>query len=191
MNYFSINPIRFFLAGVLLYYPILSIAGNATTFPSVKVMIEDFSDYSASNGTFKILKKEPLHIQLSPQVVKGDLPEVIEDQVKRALVYGVYRAFVHTTINNIIVTAVPKEINFKNKKTKYISGYKRTISTTRNKALSLVKKHIHAASFSDLVTETKIGDMTFQNQWTKDFDRIYYNDQGHPGLNRFVGELAK
>lgn len=185
------RAIGFLLVGILICYPFSSIAGNATTFPSVEAMIEDFNDYSASNGTFKILGKEPLHIQLSPQIVQGDFPEVIEEEVKRVLVYGIYRAFVHTPINRIMVTAVPQEINFKTRKTRYVPGYKRTISKTRAEALALVKKYLRINSFSDLVTETKVGNMALPDQWTKDFNRLYYNDQGLPGLNRFVGELAK
>ncbi|MFK5892159.1 MAG: hypothetical protein QM504_02945 [Pseudomonadota bacterium] len=176
---------------ILLHSPIISIAGNTKKFPSVEAMIEKFNDYSVSNGTFKIIKNKPLHIQLSPQVVKGDFPEIIELQVKRALIYGIYRSYVHTNINNITVTAIPKEINFNNKKSKYLAGHKRTIFTTRSKALSLVKKYINVTSFSKLVKEEKMSGMVYYDQWIKDFDRIYYNDQGQPGLNRFISELAK
>lgn len=191
MNLLHGRTIGFLLAGILLYFPIPSLAGNATKFPSVEAMIEDFNDYSASNGTFKILATEPLHIQLSPQIAQGNLPEFIEDQVRRALVYGIYRAFIHTPVNQIMVTAVPKEIDLKTWKTRYVPGYKRTISKTREEALALVKKYLRISSFSDLVTETKVRDIVFPNQWTKDFKRLYYNDQGYPGLNRFLGDLAK
>jgi hypothetical protein len=125
---------------IVLYFPILSIAGNATIFPSVEAMIEKFNDYSSSNGTFKIIKNNPLHIQLSPQVVNRDSHKTIEFAVKRTIIYGIYRSFVHTNINSITVTAVPQEINFKNKKSRYLSAYKRTISVTKDKALFLVKK---------------------------------------------------
>ncbi|BAP58214.1 hypothetical protein THII_3917 [Thioploca ingrica] len=191
LNLLHIHTIRFFLLGILVYFPILSVAGNVTTFSSVEAMIEEFNDYSASNGTFQVLASKPLHIQLSPQIVQGDLPEIIEEQVKRALVYGIYRVFIHTPINKITVTAIPQEIDFKTKKTRYAPKYKRTISKTRAEALALVKKHLGVSSFSDLVTETKVGNMAVPNQWSKDFNRLYYNDQGEPGLNRFVDDLAK
>ena len=179
------------LAGILIYFPIRSIAGNATIFPSVEVMIDDFNDYSTSNGTFKVLAKDPLHIQLSPQIVQGELPEIIEFYVKRTLVYGIYRVFVHTPADRITVTAVPQEINFHTNDVRYVPGYKRTISITRTEALALIRKYLRVNSLSDLVTETKTGDMIFLNQWIKECNRLYYNDQGHPGLNRFVGELAR
>jgi len=176
---------------IFLCFPAVSSAGSISTFPDVKSMIDAFNDYSTSNGTFVVLKSKPLHIQLSPQVVKGDLPEVIMEQVNRALMYGIYRSFIHTQIKDITVTAVPIEINFRNKNSTLLSKYKKTISISRNKALALVKKYINAASFSDLVTDAKIGTIVIHDQWTKDFKRIYYNDQGSPGLNRFVSELSK
>lgn len=183
--------VGFLLAGFVLCFPMYSVAGNATIFPSVEAMIEKFGDYSASNGTFKILKKEPLHIQLSTRVIQEELPENIEDDVRVTLVDGIYRAFVHTSINQITVTAIPLEIDLESSKTRYLPGYKRTISKTRVEALTAVKKHLSVSSFSSLVTEIKIGDFVIPNQWTKDFKRLLYNDQGYPGLNRFVGELAK
>lgn len=187
----SMKFVQFTLALILLYSPILSVAGNPTIFHSVEEMIEKFNDYSSSSGTFKTINNKPLHIQLSPQVVKGDFPDTIEFQVKRSLIYGIYRPFIHTNINSITVTAIPKEIDFKNKKSKYLSVHKRTISITRNKALSLVKKYINTTSFSDLVAEKEVSGIVFQNQWTKNFNRIYYNDQGLPGLNRFIDALTK
>lgn len=193
MNWLHGRAIGFVLAGILFYFPLPSVAGNATTFPSVEAMIEEFNDYSASNGTFKILATDPLHIQFSPQITQAHYhnPEDIEDEVRRALVYGFYRAFIHTPVNQITVTAVPREINVKTRKTRYVSGYKRTIGKTRAEALALAKKYLRISSFSDLVTETKVADMVFPNHWSKDFDRLYYNEQGYPGIRHFVGELAK
>ena len=185
------NLIKLILISFLFYYPLLAIAGSESKFKSVEAMIEEFSDYSVSNKTFKILKNEPLHIQLSPRVVKSDPSNVIELEVKRAVIYGVYRTFVHTNEGSITVTAIPREINFDNKKEKYLKEFKRTISITREKALELLKKNIKVKSFSQLVTEKKIGSLVFKDQWSKSFNRIYYNDQGSPGINLFFGELTK
>lgn len=179
------------LVGATLSISFPSIAGNPSEFATVEEMIKEFHDYSTENGTFKILKANPLHIQLAPRVVPGDFPQVIEDQVKRALVYGIYRAFIHTQIQEITVTAVPQEIDIKTSKSQYLTGYQRTISKKRQEALALVQKYLRVNSLSELVTNTNAGGVTFADQWTKDFKRLYYNDQGFPGLNRFVGELSK
>jgi|GEM_PF-2458231 len=45
-------------------------------------MIQDFNDYPEEWQAFKVLKAEPLHIQLSPQSCEGDPPEVIKDLVR-------------------------------------------------------------------------------------------------------------
>ena len=191
MNLPTNRIVGFLLAGFVLFFPMYSIAGKATIFPSVEAMIEKFADYSASNGTFKILKKEPLHIQLSLKAIKGDDPELIEDDVRVTLVDGIYRAFVHTSINQITITAIPLEIEIGSKKTRYLPGFKRTISKTREEAFALVKKYCPINSFSDLVTEMKIGDYVIPNHWSQDFMRLLYNDMGYPGLDLFSAELSR
>ncbi len=186
-----------FVIAVIIYvanfltFPTLALAGKPSSFSSVKEFFEKIGGYSESNGTLKILSLSPLHIQLSPVVVKEDFPETIENEVRRALVDGIYRSFIHTNVNQIVVTAVPLEIDFSTKERRYVIGYKRTISKSRKEALDLVKRYLRVSSFSDLITDFKVGDMVFSDQWTKEFKRLYYNDQGPPGLVRFVGELAK
>lgn len=160
-------------------------------FSNISDMIEEFSDYSNSNGTYKILSLSPLHIQLSPMVVAGDFPEVIEEMIKRAMIYGVYRSFIHTDINQITVTAIPMEINFKGGKPRYLKGYERTFSINRDNAQQLVQKYLKVSKLSQLITSVKISDMNINDQWTKDFNRIYYNDQGYPGITKFFGDLVK
>ncbi len=167
-----------------------SVAGEVTQYSSVQKMIEEFSDFSTSNGTFKVIENNPLHIQLSPLEVKRESLENIKQDVNRALIYGIYNAFIHTSIDKITVTVIPQEIDLKTRKTKLLTVHKRTISKTRKEAFSLVKKYLSVKSFSNLVTPFKIEGLTFY-QWSKDFKRLYYNDQGRPGLNRFVAELAK
>lgn len=191
MKSLQLQTIKFLTIAILICLSISSFAGIESKFPTVKAMIEDFNDYSTSSGTFKIITENTLHIQLSPQVSSGELPEVIEESVKRALVYGVYRSFIHTPIDQITVTVLPQEIDFKTQKTRPITGYERTISKKRDEALNLIKKYLKINSFSELVTESKMGNTVFPNQWTEKFNHVYYNDQGYPGLNRFFGELAK
>jgi len=155
------------------------LAKNPTQYSSVEAMINGFHDFSSENGTFKIISKVPLHIQLSPQEVRDALPKVMEEDTNRAIMYGIYRTFIHTSINKITVTGVPQEIvNIKTHKMQYIPKYKRTVTITKPKALELVKGYLNIISLSDLVTDDK---------WTKDFMRLYYNDRGYPGLDRFVG----
>ena len=177
----------------ILFFTCISCYASAgeSRFSSVTEMIEEFSDYSSSNGTYNLSSSELLHIQLSPMVVDGDLPEVIEESIKRTIIYGIYRSFIHTGIEQITVTAIPMEISFKGGKNRYLKGYERTITISRDKAISLIKKHLKISNLSSLVTEITISGMTINDQWSNEFKRIYYNDQGHPGITRFFGDLAK
>src|SRR5215218_5667584 len=125
----------------LLAVPALSYGASPSKFGSVQAMVKDFKDYSQENGTFKVLTREPLHIQLSPIVVPGDFPDVIDAQVKRAVLYGIYRSFVHTPVDRITVTAIPLERNPRTDSTQYLSAYKRTVTKTRSQALELIRRH--------------------------------------------------
>lgn len=76
---------RLLLVGFIIFTPMYSVAGEVTQYSSVQKMIEEFSDFSTSEGTFKILENKPLHIQLSPMTVKRESSEVIKEDVSRAL----------------------------------------------------------------------------------------------------------
>lgn len=175
----------------LLIVPALSYGASPSKFSSVQAMIKNFKDYSQENGTFKVLARQPLHIQVSPIVVPGDFPDVIDAQVKRATIYGVYRSFVHTPVDRITVTAIPLERNPRTDSTRYLTAYKRTVTKTRSQALELVRRHLRVATFDALVTEERIGQHVIPDQWTRAFNRLYYQDQGAPGLTRFFSELEQ
>jgi hypothetical protein len=175
----------------LLVVPALSYGAQPSKFGSVQAMIKGLKDYSQENGTFKVLAREPLHIQLSPLVVPGDFPEVIDAQVKRAVIYGIYRSFVHSPVDRITVTAIPLERNPRTDSTRYLSAYKRTVTKTRSQALELVRRHLRVATFDALVTDERVGQFVAPDQWTRAFNRLYYQDQGAPGLTRFFSELEQ
>lgn len=186
----SFAPILFFWLS-LSVVPALSYGAPPSKFSSVQAMVKDFKDYNQENGTFKVLTREPLHIQLSPIVVPGDFPDVIDAQVKRAVIYGIYRSFVHTPVNRITVTAIPLERNPRTDSTRYLNAYKRTVTKTRSQALELVRRHLRVTTFDALVGEERIGQVVVPDQWTKAFNRLYYQDQGAPGLTRFFSELEQ
>ena len=188
---FLLNLNMFSYADELHYLP--PSAENITTFKSVEEMMEKFNDYNIIEESFKILSTEPLHIQLAPVVFPGELPCVIEEVVNEALIYGIYRSFIHTNIDHITVSSVPCVCNLDPniKLIRYANEYKRTISKGRQEALTLVKRYISIDSLSDMVTGIKYGNDIIPNQWVKDFDCINYSDQGYPGITRFVNELAK
>jgi|GEM_PF-4100514 len=85
-------------------------AGDATKFSTVSKMIEAFDEYSTEGRTFRLISEHPLHIQISPVVVAGTSPRIIESMVHMAAVETVYRAFIHTAVDKLTVTALPKTL---------------------------------------------------------------------------------
>jgi hypothetical protein len=153
--------------------------------------MKDFKDYTGEGGTFKVIRKSPLHIQVSPLAVPGDFPEVIDAQVKRAVIYGIYRSFIHTPVTAITVTAIPLERNFRTGTKKFLPAYRRTVTATKDRALALVRRHLRVNSLRELVTDERIGRELIPDQWTKGFQRLYYDTLGSPGLTLFYSELER
>lgn len=158
-------------------------ADGPTKFPSVPDMIQQFNDFSSDNGTFKIISKKPLHIQLSPEVFPNDLKKVISEQTERAAIYGIYRSFIHTDVDKITVTAMPKIYN----KNDYLIADKVTITKTRTQALKDIQKFIPITDFSELTIPDEYG----HDETSKEYKQLYYNDQGGAGLNEFFKYISK
>jgi hypothetical protein len=186
-----LGMMRSLLGASLLFMALPSYGATPSKFASVPAMMNSLNDYTQENGTFKVLRREPLHIQVSPMVVPGDFPDVIDAEVKRAVIYGVYRSFIHTSVDKITVTAIPKELNLRTKSSRYLGSYKRTVTKTRREALDLVRRYLHVATFDALVEDQRIGGSVVSGMWTKAFNRLYYEDQGSPGLMAFYSELER
>ncbi|HEY3567527.1 MAG TPA: hypothetical protein VGP73_06305 [Thermoanaerobaculia bacterium] len=182
---------RSLLCASLLFVALPSHGAKPSKFSSVPTMMSSLNDYTQENGTFKTLRRDPLHIQVSPMVFPGDFPDVIDAEVKRAVIYGIYRSFIHTPVDKITVTAIPKELNPRTKSSRYLGAYKRTVTKTRREALDLIRRYLHVSTFDALVEDQHIGGSVVSDVWTKAFNRLYYEDQGPPGLMTFYSELEK
>lgn len=186
---------RFIISTVIFLLPVLCNAETKSDFPSsfptVKEMIEQLSDYHEEKGTFKVIKEKPLHIQLSPIFYEGQTKEQVIGDVHRSLIYGIYRSFIFTPVNKITVTAIPKEFNRSNT-LKYMNEYKVSVSVARKDALDLAKKYLKVSSFSELVTPKKIQDIIYPYGFSSSFDEIYHNDpHAVVSRDRFINELSK
>lgn len=159
---------------------------GVSNFSTVVEAFEALGVYVTENGTIKVLSDDPFHIQLSPSTVEGDSPEVIKGLVSSTLVYGIYRAYVHSPIQHITVTAIPLELDLKTRNQRYLPDYTKTLSISRDEALSVVKKHISIGSFADLILKTN----GIPDQWIKEFDWLIYSDE-KSNVNSFVQELEK
>lgn len=150
-------------------------------FSNVSAMVEDFGDYSAENGSFTLVSSEPLHLQLAPTVVPGDLPENNVREVRRAALYGVYRTFIHTNAPAVKVTSVPNEVTFNPHASKILDKPGLVVTVTREQALQAVKQLIDVQQLSDLVLPEQAGTIQLDN-WRKDFEAVYFGDEGQEAL---------
>jgi len=151
-------------------------------FKDSKAMMEDHNDYPPENGSYKVLSKKPLHVQILPTIFKGDVERNIKYEANKAAVYAAYRVLFQTPANTIKVTVLPRELDVQTHKYTPAPKYAFTFSLSREKALKLSSQYAGIDNSDDL----------FQNdgyQWAESFRACCYSDRGNPGLAAFVQEL--
>jgi hypothetical protein len=150
---------------------------------TIEQVIEKMRDYSASNNTFQVLSKQPLHIRLSPKMVAAETSESVKTELLRAAIYGVYRTFIHTNADSVQVTARPllMVINGEHREFVLLRKPLATVSVTRAKALEVARQTLQVTSFSQLVDA---GDM-----WTDKMENGRYVNR-KPGLYKLADELG-
>jgi len=140
---------------VLAFLVVSTTAFTAPFKGSIQETIEEMADFSADNNTFAVIKKQPLHIRLSPRVVKGDLPETVKSEVLRAATYGVYRTFIHTKENQVQVTVQPVlfEMGPSGAKLTLTKNPSATVTVTRAQAQKVAQDVLGASSLNGLVDD--------------------------------------
>jgi len=142
-------------------------------FATVTDLIEDFADFDEGNGTFQLISADPLHIQMAAEVVANDLPEVIQSEVQRVALYGVFRSLIHTAAPAVKVDAVAKEVTFNPRTSRDLAEPKVHIEVTREQALRAVQQHLAIDSLSELVTpDNSLGIQL--DTWSEGFKPYYY-----------------
>lgn len=154
-------------------------------FDSVSEMIEAFGDYSADDESFLVLSEAPQHIRLTKVTVQGDPQSVVEAELKRAVMYGVYQSFIHTDIPEIKVTAQPMLTTFNPHSQKLLDKPVYEVSVTRDQALEAIQRFLEVNDLSELKTQEQFG-----VSWSDGFNSLYYENR-KPGLNAFYTELEK
>jgi len=119
-------------------------------YPTVRAMLEDAGDYYEENGSLKFLSEEPnnTHIQVSKPISENDLENVIQDIVKRDIIYVAFQVFAQTNINEITITSIPKSLN----QDKYFKQHSKTLKVNKSKAQQVLKKFLNTDDFSTLFT---------------------------------------
>ena len=139
-------------------------------------------DYYADNNSLEIISEAPLHIRLSNLAVQGDHPDVKELMVKRAVIYGIYRSFIHTNKDEVTVTSYLIDMN--NKK-KLPSSPEYSVKITKKQALDIIKKYLLVQDYSDLIAKDGYG-----CSFSEDFNRVRFNDQNENEFNAFFSDLS-
>lgn len=118
-------------------------------YKSVKEMLENANYFTAEQGTLKFINNDEnnLHIQISKPIVKDDSDKIIEEIVKRDIVYVAFQAFAQTSINKITITSIPIDLE-DNKK--YYNNYKQTVTIARDKADQIMQKEFGSIDYSIL-----------------------------------------
>lgn len=155
--------------------PFAQVAAEPQQFELAEQMFEEFGDYSVSNESLNVLKTDPLHVRLTRPVMDGDHPSVVESELKRAVVYGIYQSFIHTDTDQITVTAQPMLTTFNPRSQKLLDKPAYEISITRDQALDAAQAFLAVDNLSELKVEGQFG-LT----WSDDFNNLYYEDRS-PG----------
>lgn len=171
--------------------PVESARPPLKQYPDVSAMIAATGDYDKSNGTFKLIAQEPLHIQVSTLTYEGDLEQTIAEQVKRDIVFVGFRTFAQTSIDEIKITSFPLRGDSENKKDfDFIQKYKQTATLTRNRAKAVLEKYYGHTDFSRLFGETVDG--TFMPELPNmRLKRMMYNDMGEPTLDEVFAQIGR
>lgn len=142
----------------------------------------DLGDYYADNNSLEIISETPLHIRLSNLAVQGDHPDVKELMVKRAVIYGIYRSFIHTNKDEVTVTSYLIDMN--NKK-KLPGSPEYSVKITKKQALDIIKKYLPVQDYSDLIVKDGYG-----CSFSEDFNWVRFNDQNENEFNAFFSDLS-
>ena len=168
-----------------------SYAQEISRYPTVMEALEVTTDYEIEINQLEVLSEKPLHIRVSPEIVAGDHAFVIDEELKRALVYTVLRTFIHTDVDRVKVTVQPLLVETYRPtfKAAVIDKPKYTIDITRDKARAVIQRLLNIDDFKGLVG-VNLGDGVMADLWKREIEHIFYNDQQAPGLDVFFKELG-
>jgi hypothetical protein len=167
-----------------LWVPV-SQATELKQFGSILEMIQDKNDYSLDDGTFKVIDNGvPPVIQLSPQMFQAEAEDLIRENTRRAIFYGIYKTFLHTSIKEVVVIGVPVLFGT----TTYKGKYKEKIRITRKSAEKVAKLLLNVNKIEELVREDNYDGIVLHT-WSKSMKKALFGDQGPPGPNVFFETL--
>jgi len=156
-------------------------------FASVSEMIEDAGDYDEETGSYRLISENPLHIHLSPRVFKGDTAATIETELQRAVMYGIYKTFIHTKADQIRVSSPPIVVALNSISQTHQDSPRLNVNISRKAALEAIQQFLEVDDVQSLIEHEGSGGFTFVS-WTPAFEQLYY-EGNNPGLKKFFPEL--
>lgn len=148
--------------------------------PSFRQMMNDRNEYSEEAGTLIIKSESPLEVTLYTTDAIKQSDEIKTEDMRKAVLYGIYRTFIHTNEPEITVTAHPLDIkSFNPYEAEKNHTLKVSVSVTREQAFEAVQRLIpDTTSFDDLTTVKTVGGLTLEDEWTDAFGKLYWNAEG-------------
>jgi len=167
----------------LVFLPFVSVA-SPQQFKNVATLMSEYNDYSPDIGAFKVLSEEPLKIQISPKVMKGENDESIKMASYKASVYAAYRTLLQTPAKSVSITVVPLSFDLSKHEKSYLTGQKLSFSLTKEQALKIAGRAGGTNSPDKIIGSDGY-------EWTDSFNSCCYLEAGNPGLEKFVKDLIK
>lgn len=124
-------------------------SANLTKYNTVEEMLEDAHDFTVEQGTLKFINEDSnnLHVQVSKPIIKTETEKLINEIVKRDIIYVAFQAFAQTSIDKITITSIPIDHN---DRAKYYTEYKKTITITRATANQIMENEFGTLDYSIL-----------------------------------------
>lgn len=152
--------------------------------------IEAMADFSSENGSFDLISEQPLNFKLvsKPEIYRDRQKR--EEDVNRAFLYGVYRAFLHTDVDEVTVTAISSDLISVNPFTKKDSEeYKVSATVKRETALQAIQIVLpKIKSLNEIISRQEIAGAYVDGLWTDEFESIYYK---HDKQNQIIQFFLK
>lgn len=142
---------------------------------SFSQMMADRNDFSIEAGTLKILSESPLKVELLEESMIDQSNDIKEEDINRAIIYAVYRTFMHTSEEHITVTAYPLDIiSLIPKKVEENHDVKMTVSVSRQQALQAIQSLVPTVnSFDDMFELASYEGMKVY-EWSDDVKSFYW-----------------
>lgn len=143
--------------------------------------IATFGDYDTEDKMIEVIQENPLHIKIYTLEPQGNFEDLVKEAIKRSLVEGVFRAFIHTDIDQITLTSVPRELVKKDGKfvvsEQPLEAYEETLTLTRNHAEAVAKEFFQVENLDGLIMTREVSGMMFANDWIDSFSNSLYEEK--------------